>query len=304
MNPRTLALAFPPGQVSRESTPIFFAKICVFHRQKMESNLIFLKLGGSAITDKTREATAREDVIRRVAREVKRAQDENPALKLLIGHGSGSFGHFAAKRSGFGERGNWRAYAETGAAAARLNRLVADIFLAEGVPVVAMQPSASARCRDGELVALAVEPIRTALAHHLVPLLHGDVAFDETRDMTIASTEMIFAFLAPILKPSHILLAGVVDGVFTADPLKDPKGSAQLIREITLTNFPQIESRLRGSHGVDVTGGMIAKVKITLALLEREPSIRVRVISATCEGCITRALTREDFDEGTLIHTA
>ena len=31
--------------------------------------LVFLKLGGSLITDKSREATAREDVIRRAARE-------------------------------------------------------------------------------------------------------------------------------------------------------------------------------------------------------------------------------------------
>lgn len=266
----------------------------------MENNLIFLKLGGSAITDKTREATAREDVIRQIAHEVKRACDAQPALELLIGHGSGSFGHFAAKKFGFGERGNWRAYAETGASAARLTRIVTDIFLAEGVPVVAIQPSASARCRDGELVELASAPIQTALAHDLVPLVHGDVAFDETRGMAIASTEAIFAYLALLLKPSRIILAGIVDGVFTADPLKD--ASAQLIREITPENFPQIESRLRGSHGVDVTGGMIAKVKIMLALVEREPTIRAQIIRATRVGVVERALTREDFDAGTVIH--
>ena len=263
--------------------------------------MIFLKLGGSAITDKTREATAREDVIRQIACEVKRARDAQPALELVIGHGSGSFGHFAAQKFGFGERGNWCAYAETGASAARLNRIVADIFLVKGVPVVAMQPSASARCRDGELVELATAPIQTALARNLVPLVHGDVAFDETRGMAIASTEMIFAYLAPILKPSRIILAGIVDGVFTADPLKDP--SAKLIREIAPANFPQIESQLRGSHGVDVTGGMIAKVKIMLALVQREPTIRARIVSAVCAGVIERALTDEDFDAGTVIHT-
>jgi isopentenyl phosphate kinase len=239
-------------------------------------------------------------VIRQIAREVKRTRDTQPTLELLIGHGSGSFGHFAAKKFGFGERGNWRAYAETGASAARLTRLVTDAFLAEGVPVVAMQPSASARCRDGELVELATTPIQTALAHNLVPLVHGDVAFDETRGMTIASTEMIFAYLAPILKPSRIILAGIVDGVFTADPLKD--ASAQLIREITTANFPQIESQLRGSHGVDVTGGMIVKVKIMLALVQREPTIRVQIVSAIRAGVIERALTDEDFDAGTVIH--
>ena len=263
--------------------------------------MIFLKLGGSAITDKTREATAQQNVIRRIAAQVKQARDTQPALSILLGHGSGSFGHFAAKKFGYGQSNNWRAYAETSAAAARLNRIVTDAFLAENVSVVAMQPSASACCRDGQLVELAVEPIRTALAHNLIPLVYGDVAFDEVRGMSIASTEIIFSYLASILKPSRIILAGIVDGVFTGDPLKD--SSAQLIHEIAPRNFPDIESQLSGSHGVDVTGGMIAKVKSMVALVQREPTVRVHIISALREGMIERALTQEDFSEGTIIHT-
>ena len=264
--------------------------------------MIFLKLGGSAITDKTREATANEQVIRRIAREIKQARDasRNPALSILLGHGSGSFGHFAAKKFGYGAQDNWRAYAETGAAAARLNRIVNDVFLAEGVPVMTMQPSASARCRDGELVDLAVEPICAALAHGLVPLVYGDVAFDEVRGRTIISTETQFAYLASLLKPGRIILAGMVEGVFTGDPFAEP--SAQLIHEITPTSFPQIESRLRGSHGIDVTGGMIAKVESMVVLVQRMPTIQVHIVSALREGVIERALMREDFAEGTLIH--
>jgi isopentenyl phosphate kinase len=261
--------------------------------------VIFLKLGGSAITDKNREATANENVIRQIAREVKRARDANATLELLIGHGSGSFGHFAAQKFGYGQRDNWRAYAETGAAAARLNRIVTDLFLDENVPVVSLQPSTSAKCRDGELVELATDSIRTALAHDLIPMLYGDVAFDETRQMTIASTEMIFAYVAPFLKPSRIVLAGIVDGVFNADPLQD--SSAKLIGEITPANFPQIATQLRGSHGIDVTGGMLDKVRRMVALVQREPAIQVRIVSALREGVIERALTREDFAEGTII---
>jgi isopentenyl phosphate kinase len=261
--------------------------------------LIFLKLGGSAITDKTREAAARLDVIQRIAREVKNAYDKNPAQKILVGHGSGSFGHYAAKKSGYGAQGDWRAYAETGAAAWRLTRIVTDIFLDAGVPMVAMQPSASAMCRDGKLIRLASEPAQTALAHNLVPLVFGDVSFDETRRMTIVSTEMIFAYLAPILKPARIVLAGIVDGVFTGDPLKNP--DAQLIREITPANFSRIEANLSGSHGVDTTGGMLTKVKGMLALIEREPGITARVISAMRAGMIECALSAENFDEGTLL---
>lgn len=262
--------------------------------------MIFLKLGGSAITDKTRAETARLDVIHHIARQVKQARDANPALGILLGHGSGSFGHYAAKKFGYAEPGNWLAYAETGAAAARLNRIVNDHFLAESVPVITTQPSASAQCRDGALIELAIVPIRAALLHNLLPLVYGDVSFDEVRGKSIISTEKQFAYLAARLHPTRIILAGMVDGVFTADPLQDP--GAQLIRDITPATFPQIESQLRGSHGYDVTGGMIDKVKSMVALVEQMPTIRVVIVSAIREDRIKRALTEEDFSEGTFIH--
>lgn len=262
---------------------------------------IFLKLGGSLITDKNREEAAREDIIRRAAQEVKQALERHPSLRLVLGHGSGSFGHFAARRHGLLEGGppNWRGYAETGAAAARLNRLVADIFLAQGVPVVSLQPSASARCRDGEVLHLAVEPVRQLLAHGCVPLVYGDVALDEVRGHTIISTEQIFAYLARELHPACILLAGEVEGVFTADPTRDP--AARPIPQITPASLPQVEQMLGGSAGIDVTGGMWAKVRAMVALVEEMPELEVRLISGRQPGLIQRALLEPDFAEGTTI---
>lgn len=263
---------------------------------------MFLKLGGSAITDKTRPYAARVDVIRRIAKEIKEARKELGAsgIGLVLGHGSGSFGHYAAKESGFGTSENWGAYAVTGAAAGRLNRIVTDLFIEEGVPVVSMQPSASAQCRQHELTDLALEPIRTVLLHGMVPLLFGDVGLDADLGMTIISTEMIFRFLAPVLKPKRILMAGIVDGVFTADPLKEP--AAKLIAEITPETFPLMESQLRGSHGYDVTGGMLGKIRAMMAIVQQTPSTRISIFSAMQEGAIFRALTERDLPSSTLIH--
>lgn len=264
--------------------------------------LIFLKLGGSLITDKSTEATAREGAIRRAGREIKGALEARPHLRLLVGHGSGSFGHFVAQRHGLLEGGppNWRGYAETGAAAGRLNRLLTDIFLAEGVPVVSIQPSASAHCWDGELISMETEPIELVLHHSLVPLVYGDVALDKVRGCTIISTEQIFAYLADHLEPARIVLAGEVDGVFTADPLRDE--SARLIPEISHQNFHQVELVLAGSHGVDVTGGMLTKVRIMYALVQGQPDeLKVQLISGLRPGTIKRVLLEPDLNEGTTI---
>lgn len=262
-------------------------------------DLVFLKLGGSAITDKTREATPRHEIIRRAAREIERARSLNPDLKLLLGHGSGSFGHYAAKRTGFGSPGNWRSFAETAAAAARLNRIVADIFLEEGAPVVSLQPSASARCREGELQSLEVAPIQAAIEHGLIPLVYGDVSLDETYGMSILSTEKIFGYLAPLIQPKRIVYVSGVNGIFGADPVVYP--NAELIPELTPSGLDAIESGLGGAHGADVTGGMLDKVRRNLALVERFPRLDVYVIGSN-EGLIERALLVENFAEGTWIH--
>ena len=59
--------------------------------------LTFVKLGGSLITDKRVENSFRAEAAARVAAEIQSALAQNPDLRLLIGHGSGSFGHVAAQ---------------------------------------------------------------------------------------------------------------------------------------------------------------------------------------------------------------
>jgi isopentenyl phosphate kinase len=268
--------------------------------------LYFLKLGGSAITDKTRYATARPDVIRAAAQAIRRVRERRPNFELVLGHGSGSFGHFAAQRWGFGaalaDRSSaelWRAYAETGAAAQRLNRLVTDLFLEESVPVVSLQPSASVRTRAGEVCALDTANLSTALEHNLIPLVYGDVAFDDELGMAIASTDALFAYLAPLLIPTLIIYATAVNGIFTADPLKFP--DAQPIPEITPESFERIRAGVGAAHGVDVTGGMLDKLARSLALVQALPALQI-VVTACDPQILEQILLNPEIRIGTRIH--
>ncbi len=267
------------------------------------SERVFLKLGGSLITDKTQAQTACPEVIHRLAREIRQALDARPDLRLLIGHGSGSYGHFVGQRyrtrQGIVNDESWRGYAETGAVAARLNRLVTDALLEAGLPVLSIQPSASALCRDGQIVQLETRPITTALESGLIPLVYGDVALDEVRGCTIISTEEIFGFLTGSLKPRRIVLTGVVDGVYDRDPLQDP--TAQPIAEICATNFAQIEQRLGRSHGVDVTGGMLSKVREMAELARHVPSLVVHLITGQEPHRLRQALVDPQAPGGTRI---
>jgi len=263
-------------------------------------SLVFVKLGGSLITDKNAEFRARRDVIARLAAEVRRALDAHPALNLLLGHGSGSFGHVVAKQyhvqSGCED---WQGYALTGAAAMELNHIVSAEFREAGVPVVSIQPSASARCRAGQLIELALHPVQEVLRRGLVPLVYGDVALDEVWGSTIASTEAIFAFLAHALRPQCILLLGEVDGVYTADPRLDP--TAELVPVIHAHAAADIDGALGASHGTDVTGGMRSKVELMMQVVRDVPGLEVRLFSGLPPGLLEQVLGDPSLDAGTRV---
>lgn len=265
--------------------------------------LVFLKLGGSLITDKTQVEAVQEEVLRGVAGEIARARRDAPRLRLLLGHGSGSFGHVAARKHGTragvqGEQG-WLGFAQVADAAARLNRLVTAALLEADVPAWSVQPSASLSCQEGAIAAWADQVMELALARGLTPLIYGDAALDRARGGTIVSTEELFAWLTPRLRPARIVLAGVVDGVYSADPLLDP--AAQPLPLITPDDLPRLRASLGGSHGVDVTGGMFSKVTEMCRLASNLPGLEVRLVSGLRAGAIYHSLLGDEEAAGTRI---
>ncbi|MCA9907367.1 MAG: uridylate kinase, partial [Anaerolineae bacterium] len=242
--------------------------------------LTFLKLGGSLITDKTRENAFLPEIAARIGGEIAEGLHARPERQLLVGHGSGSFGHMAAKRHGTMQGvktgDQWRGFAEVAKNAAELNYLTAKALWTAGEPVIRIQPSASVRSHDGVIVAMAVEPVRDALAHGLAPLVYGDVALDETRGGTIVSTESIFFYLAQPLPVDEILLLGTTDGVYATD--------GSLIEAITPANLADVEAALGGSAGTDVTGGMETKVRDMVALAQAYPGLHIRIMNGATPG--------------------
>jgi isopentenyl phosphate kinase len=264
---------------------------------------VFAKLGGSLLTDKRVAEKPRSDVIRRVAQEIAEALRTAPELRLVVGHGSGSFGHVYGSRYGTrnGVTGpeQWYGFASTGDAAARLNRLVVQALLDAGVPAWSIQPGALLLCRDGIVVDGSAAMVLRAQERGLTPVVYGDVALDEALGGTIVSTEEIFEWLAPQLRPERLVLAGEVDGVYTADPQED--AGATLIQELTPESFAAVEDGLGGSFGVDVTGGMAAKVTQAMQMVRSNPGLTVVVCSGLKCGNVLAALTEQAAVRGTRI---
>ena len=258
------------------------------------SSLAFLKLGGSLITEKAQPSTARHKLIRRLAGEIAQARDKDPNLRLVLGHGSGSFGHMAARnhgtRTGVKSAEDWHGFAEVYSAAAALNKIIMQALEQCEVRAIAFPPSASLLAREGQIESWELKPIAHALEAGLLPVVYGDVAFDLQRGGSIISTEELFSFLTAEFQPTHILLAGEVAGVFADFPQQ-----ASLINNITPQSFGDFRAAIAGSVQTDVTGGMLSKVEAMLQLVQSAPGLEVRIFSGKEPGAILKAIEGDEL---------
>lgn len=250
--------------------------------------VVFVKLGGSLITDKTRPFTVRGEAIERLAREVADSRDAHGG-RLVVGHGSGSFGHVAADRTGLldcssnGDRAE--ALSRTQQAAAALHRHVTEALRGAGVPVFSFAPSSAFVASEGMPVDVHGAPVRHALEEGTVPVTYGDVVLDRERGATICSTETVFRVLIRELEDqgvstSRVLWMGDTDGVYDADGATietlSPDAAAQLLETLDTPT------------STDVTGGIRLRVRTAGALARRGiPSLITNGLEA---GRLRRAL--------------
>ena len=267
------------------------------------SAVTLVKLGGSLLTDKTAVDAVRPDVLARLAAEIaaaapaaarrKGAQDTGDAL--VIGHGSGSFGHVAASRyglaAGLRDAGQLPGVSRTQERAAALHRQVCAALAAAGLFPFSLAPSSSVVAAGGRPLAMAVEPLVLALGRGLLPVLYGDVVLDREQGVAICSTERLFELLADQLpafgmRVRRVLWLGETDGVYDAAGRTLPHlGADALAAEAG--GRPAIGA----AAGTDVTGGMLHRVQTALALAAR--SIPSLIANGTTPGLLAAALRGE-----------
>lgn len=258
----------------------------------------FIKLGGSLITEKQTPHTPRPERLNRISDEISRFIKDRPGERLLVGHGSGSFGHVPAHeygtRNGVKTTDEWTGFHKVWQEARSLNALVVDTLIAYDIPAVSFAPSSAVTPSSSEIWSWNLEPVRASIRHGLVPVVYGDVVFDLALGGTILSTEELFVHLARKMEPNRILLAGLEAGVWADFPTK-----RHLLDRITPASFVQQKDLIQGSADTDVTGGMISKVESMLELVKQIPGLEVVIFSGVNPDSIYDALSGKPC--GTLI---
>ncbi len=224
-----------------------------------------VKLGGSLITEKSTGGAVRAEVLGALAADVARAM--GAGHRLVLGHGSGSFGHPAARRAGL--RGGVARHvpaldvARVQAAAADLHRRVVEALLEAGAPAFSIPPSAAAPATRGHPGALPLEVLEAALAAGLLPVVYGDVALEPGGGALIRSTERILTSVAVGLRRRGVQVrralwlgdvAGLLDGAGAVVARVSPRAADGAL------------SLAGAAEGADVTGGMAHRLETALEL--------------------------------------
>jgi isopentenyl phosphate kinase len=248
---------------------------------------IFIKLGGSLITNKDQPMTPRLSIIRELCQEIKQLTNEHPDTRFILGHGSGSFGHAVAKkfktRIGVYNRDDWEGFLKVWWAARSLNQIVMNELTEAGILAMAFPPSATCVGNTEKSNQCYTDALQCALQANFVPVVFGDVVFDQKLNGTIYSTEDIFILLAEKISPTKILLAGIEESIW-----EDFPNNQKQIPLITPQNYPVIKNKIGQSASIDVTGGMIEKVKTMLDLLETQPKLKICIFSGQKFGNLTQ----------------
>lgn len=265
----------------------------------MKQNITLIKLGGSIITNKEVPMMVRENVLKRLVREIVRAQKKTGEL-FIIGHGQGSFAHAPALRyktmDGFINAESVIGMAITQDSAAQLNRIVVKEFLAAGVPAVSFNFSNTLVTNNTEAEHWCALVLEEYLSKGLLPITCGDVIADSAKGCTIWSTEKVLGYLAQYFAASkkyrvkrviHVAeVAGVLDG------------AGKVVPEITASNLEAVRQLITSTKGFDVTGGMAHKLEESIKLAVG--GVKTGIVTGLKKDILYKSLVSEEI-QGTQI---
>jgi isopentenyl phosphate kinase len=220
----------------------------------LDNKLTLIKLGGSIITNKKKPLSANKNAIKRLARVIFKIK-----TPLILIHGGGSFGHYWSVK--FDMHTKPEKYSPNGISIVHssmldLNKIVTEILKSEKLHPYSIPPVSL--LIGGRPSIRKIKELQTMTEHNIIPITFGDIVHIKENKYSIISGDVLMTILSTILKPSKVIFATNVDGLY------NNLGEKKIIREIDVTQF-NIEDEViktKELHGIDdVTGGMKRKLE-------------------------------------------
>lgn len=258
-----------------------------------------IKLGGSVVTDKSRDQRYRREMVQQLGRELAEYQKKTQEI-FFIGHGQGSFGHTIVKKYAdhFTARSAFQAQkmAEMLRIVSQLHEFILDDLIECGLPVISYRFSQQAILDTEGKIQMKMELLNSLFDLQTIPLTTGDIVVDERKGNTVLSTEKIFFQLIKYLNQSTAYRVGRVVYVTEVEGVLDH--DKQLISLIGADQKLQASLFFSDSGQSDVTGAMKHKVESAQAVARQ--GIPVAILSPNEPSNLTNYLSGKTW-RGTLI---
>lgn len=258
--------------------------------------IILIKFGGAALTEKEIPCTICRDTMDRLVKQLSRCSDRFQG-RIVLGNGGGSFGHYYAtefdlvhgadtpkKLMGLclGKAGN-----------AYLNGELIQSLLQHQIPACAC-PITSLFSEESEHLEIWTQ-VLSYLECGVLPVVYGDIINSGKQGCRIISTEAIFLSFARMLARNPDMGYRIGKIIFCTDRggVEDVQGN--VIPVIERKNFKDWDIFWNSTKGYNVTGGMLEKVRIAFAL-----QCPVQIINGNLPDGLEKVLDG-DLDVGTVI---
>ncbi|MGI0029885.1 MAG: isopentenyl phosphate kinase [Nitrososphaera sp.] len=211
-------------------------------------NLALIKLGGSVVTFKETPLAANINAIENISKSLSQL-----AVPMIVVHGGGSFGHYwsveykmHAKPASYDEHGVSIVHESMVA----LNQIIVNSMIKVGLNPYGISPSVFTS--GHEPIFGKIRQMHAMARAKMIPVTFGDVVHVGGSKYSILSGDALMTTLAIALRPSKVIFATNVDGLY------QDLQSMELVREIDAAGRKKIEF----PKGViaDVTGGMQRKI--------------------------------------------
>jgi len=218
--------------------------------------MIIIKLGGSVITDKTKECSFKKYVMDSLAKDIKKSNKE-----IILIHGAGSFGHIQAKKYNLneGNDNNEKIYgfSFTHQIVQKLNNMVLETLHNNYINAVSISPHSILKLHNHKLLSMDFNIFNDYLSLGFIPVTFGDVVLDKKLGFSVCSGDLLSIELANYFRPEKVIFAIDEDGIYDSNPKINK--DAKFLKSINSDQLDMLTTP-KDEHA-DVTGGMKGKIE-------------------------------------------
>ena len=264
-------------------------------------DITLIKLGGSVVTDKSKNQHYRQEMVRQLGKELAEYQQQTNEL-FFIGHGQGSYAHPIVKKYSehFTSKAAFQAHkmVEMLRVISKLHEQILDDLIDCGLPTVSYRFSQQAFLNHVGKIDMQLDLLELLLDLQTAPLTTGDIVVDVNKGNAVLSTEKIFFKLINHLQQStkfrvkRVAYVTEVEGVLDHD--------RQLMTHIGANQKLDESMFFSDSAQSDVTGAMKHKVESAQAVARQ--GIPVAIFSPLIKNNLSNYLNEKSW-RGTLIST-